>query len=189
MPGYNRIIEFWIHETGPKGWYNGPPELDQNIRDEFLDDWEAALEGGFADWKDTPQGCLGYLILTDQFPRNMFRNDPRAFASDPLARSVSKHAIEQDFDLQVERLAQEFFYLPFEHSEEMTDQQRCIDYISTRMDDNAGSLLHARAHLEIIETFGRFPYRNKALGRTATAAEQVFLDQNGYQEILKTLQN
>jgi len=188
MADYTEIIKFWVEETGPKGWYNGPPELDQTIRDKFLGHWETALKGGYSNWQETPEGCLGYLILTDQFPRNMFRNDPRAFATDPLARAIAAYAIEKDYDLQVGRAAQEFFYLPFEHSENIADQKLCEAYISTRMDDNDGSLLHAGAHQEIIRQFGRFPYRNKALGRENTASEQAFLDQNGYMGIIQKLE-
>lgn len=188
MAAYKEIIKFWIEETGPKGWYNGPPELDQTIRDKFQSSWQTALEGGYSDWQETPDGCLGYLILTDQFPRNMFRDDPRAYATDPLARAAAISAIKKDFDLQVGRAAQEFFYLPFEHSEDMADQKLCVAHISSRMDDDDGSLLHARAHLEIIRQFGRFPYRNKALGRENTVIEQVFLDQNGYMGIIQELE-
>ena len=189
MADYTQIIKFWVEETGPKGWYNGPPELDQTIRDKFQSHWETALDGGFSNWKDTAEGCLGYLILTDQFPRNMFRDDPRAFATDPLARAVAAYAIEKDFDLQVGRPAQEFFYLPFEHSEDMAEQKLCVNYIATRMDDSDSSLLHARAHQEIIRKFGRFPYRNKALDRKSSEAELVFLDQNGYMGIIQKLEN
>lgn len=189
MAAYKQIIDFWIDEIGPKGWYNGPPELDQNILDLFLNQWQAAKNGDFSDWKETPSGCLAYLILTDQFPRNMFRDDPRAFATDPLARSVATFAIKKDFDLQVGRAAQEFFYLPFEHSEDIADQQRCIEFISTRMKDNEGSLLHAAVHQEIIRQFGRFPYRNNPLGRKSSDAEQIFLNQNGYQGILQAMQS
>lgn len=188
MADYAKIIKFWIKETGPDGWYNGPPELDQTIRDRFQSQWQTALDGGFSDWKETADGCLGYLILTDQFPRNMFRNDPRAFATDPMARAVATYAIEKDFDLQVGRAAQEFFYLPFEHSEDMADQKLCVAHISTRMDDHDDFLLHARVHQEIIQKFGRFPYRNKALGRSSSEVEQTFIDQNGYMAILQKLE-
>lgn len=119
----------------------------------------------------------------------MFRNDPRAFATDAMARRVATYGVENDFDLQVDRVVQEFFYLPFEHSEDMVDQLRCEIYISTRMSTPEVSLLHARAHQVIIRQFGRFPYRNKALGRDSTEAELSFLNNNGYQGVLKTLQN
>ena len=189
MDDYKKVLDFWITEVGPENWYNGPAELDDLIRQNFMKYWKLALGGGLSNWTDTASGCLAYLILTDQFPRNMFRNDARAFATDTLARSIAANAIEKDFDLQVDRAAQEFFYLPFEHSEDIADQRRCIEYIATRMTDNEGSLLHAQVHQEIINTFGRFPYRNNALDRPSTKAEQTFLDQNGYQGILKRFQN
>lgn len=189
MKDYKPITDFWIKQIGPEGWYNGPPELDAMIRERFMVDWEVARDGGYLDWTDTASGCLAYLILTDQFPRNMFRDDARAFATDPLARIVALQAIRNDFDLQVGTVAQEFFYLPFEHSENMAEQLLCETYISTRMKDFEVSLWHARAHQEIIRLFGRFPYRNKALTRDATVAEQEFLDGNGYQKILQAIQN
>jgi uncharacterized protein (DUF924 family) len=189
MEDHKKVLDFWITEVGPENWYNGPAELDDMIRQRFMKSWNIALDGGLSDWTDTASGCLAYLILTDQFPRNMFRDDARAFATDPLARSVATNAIEKDFDLQVGRAAQEFFYLPFEHSEDIANQRHCIEYISARMTDNEGSLLHAQVHQEIIRTFGRFPFRNKALNRQTTKEEQAFLDQNGYQGILKRYQN
>jgi len=189
MKDYKLVLDFWITEVGPDNWYNGPAELDDMIRQRFMKPWNLALDGKLSDWIDTASGCLAYLILTDQFPRNMFRDDARAFATDPLARSVAINAIEKDFDLQVGKAAQEFFYLPFEHSEDIADQRRCIEYIATRMTDNEESLLHAQVHKEIISTFGRFPYRNIALDRPTTKEEQAFLDQTGYQGILKRYQN
>lgn len=189
MEYYNSITDFWIEEIGPKGWYNGPPELDALIRDRFMADWEVARDGGYLGWTNTASGSLAYLILTDQFPRNMFRSDARAFETDGIARKAATFAIDNNFDLQVDRTAQEFFYLPLEHSEDMADQQRCEEYISLRMTESDLSLLHARAHQEIIRRFGRFPYRNKALGRNTTSAEQEFLDGNGYQGVLQAIQN
>ncbi len=188
MENYIRITDFWVKEIGPKGWYNGPPELDEMIRNRFMADWEVARDGGYPDWTETASGSLAYLILTDQFPRNMFRDDARAFETDPMARNVATLAIRNDFDLQVGNVAQEFFYLPFEHSENLADQLLCETYISTRMDNYEVSLLHARVHQEIIRQFGRFPYRNTALGRDTTDAEQEFLDQKGYQGILQAMQ-
>lgn len=189
MAKRKQIIDFWIKEVGPKGWYNGRLELDETIRDRFMADWEKALDGHFADWKHTAEGCLAFLILTDQFPRNMFRDDPRAYATDALACHVAKEAIGRDFDLQVGRAAQEFFYMPLEHSEDIKDQILLETYMSTRMTDNKASLLHARVHQEIIRQFGRFPYRNNPLGRVSSDAELNFLTQGGYQGVLKNIEN
>lgn len=188
MVDYTPIIDFWVNEIGPKGWYNGPPDLDAIIRARFMADWEKADAGGFADWADTPNGCLAYLILTDQFPRNMFRDDARAFATDTKAYNVAKRAIERNFDRKITGRERQFFYMPFEHSEDIADQARSVHFMEQRMIDG-DDVLHARAHQEIIRQFGRFPYRNKALGRVNSKEEQVFLDGNGYQGILKMLQN
>jgi len=185
----DEIVDFWVHDVGPEGWYNGPPELDATIRQRFMGDWQKALEGGYTKWTETAEGSLAYLILTDQFPRNMFRDDPRAYSTDALARAAAKAAILRDFDLQVGRAAQEFFYMPLEHSEDLDDQILLESYMSTRMTDNEGSLLHARVHQEIIRQFGRFPYRNKPLGRVSSKAEVTFLTEGGYQGILKKLES
>lgn len=189
MPYYDKIIKFWVDDIGPKGWYNGSEKLDKNIRQQFLVDWDAVNSGDYADWKDTAMGTLAYLILTDQFPRNMFREDARAFTSDPLALNAAKIAIEKGYDKQVEGDARQFFYMPFEHSELPEDQTHAVNLITENMPNADDQLLHAKAHQEIIRKFGRFPYRNKVLNRVSSKEEQQFLDGNGYMDILNSLQN
>jgi uncharacterized protein (DUF924 family) len=189
MTIYDQIIDFWVTEVGPNNWYNGPPELDETIRERFMSDWNVAYNDGYKDWIENANGCLGYLILTDQFPRNMFRDDARAFATDPLALSAATLAIENDFDLQFTGPERQFFYMPFEHSEDSAIQELSVKHISERMPDAPGQLLHAKVHQEIIYMFGRFPYRNNALGRDTTADEQSFINNGGYQSIVKKLQN
>ncbi|WP_289041603.1 DUF924 family protein [uncultured Aliiroseovarius sp.] len=183
----DEIISFWIDEVGPKGWYESSAKLDNTIRARFMADWEAARDGARDDWQDDPKGALAFLILTDQFPRNMFRGDARSFATDPAARACADRAIAQGLDMQIGLPDRQFFYLPFMHSEAMEDQERCIELMAERMADTPGQgdTLHARAHREIIRRFGRFPYRNDALGRDTTDEEQVFLDDGGYAAILK----
>jgi len=183
------IVDFWLHEVGERGWYTAADEIDAEIRDRFLPAWEAAMRGEREFWLNGPRGALAYLILTDQFPRNMFRGDPRAFASDERARAAARVAVQQGWDGGVKEPERIFFYMPFEHSEDPADQDLAIRLIAERMPERgAGFHLHARAHAEIIRRFGRFPFRNAALGRTSTAEEQVFLDSGGYRDILQKLQ-
>ncbi len=188
MADFDRIIDFWVKEVGPKGWYSGPPELDAKIQRLFMNDWEIALAGGYTEWAKTPLGSLAYLILTDQFPRNMFRNDARAFATDPNALTVAKQSIEKDFDLDVLGEEQQFFYMPFEHSELIAEQDNAVFYMESRMRNGGTLLIHAKVHHNIITKFGRFPYRNNVLGRESNDDELHFLSNNGYQTLLKALE-
>ncbi len=182
------IIKFWVHDTGPKGWYMGTETLDQAISSQFQSHWQAALDGAYLDWEQSAQGALAYLILTDQFPRNMFRDDPRAFATDELARAMARSAIEQGYDLMIEGDERQFFYMPFEHSEDSYDQELSVSLIGDRMKDHPTQLLHAKAHQEVIKRFGRFPYRNNALLRASSDDEADFMLNGGYQSIVHKLE-
>lgn len=171
------INRFWIEETGPAGWFGGGAALDQSIRDRFGAAWQRAPELAAA-WKSTAEGMMAALILTDQFPRNMFREDPRAFATDALARALAEEGIAQGFDLQFPNPQRNFFYLPFEHSEDLADQDRAVALIGAR--STAEHLRHAQLHRDAIAHFGRFPWRNAALGRTPTAEEDALMAAGGY---------
>lgn len=180
------ILSFWIDDLGPTGWYKQDPSLDADIRDRFEATWEAAMEGKFALWLTYPSGTLAYLILTDQFSRNMFRGSGKSFASDKLALSVAKKAIAQGYDLKIDAPARQFFYMPLMHSESLCDQERCVRMMHERMPDD-GNLLHARAHREVIRKFGRFPYRNEALDRRLTEVESTYIENGGYAQTLEEL--
>ncbi len=180
------ILSFWIDEVGPKGWYEQNDELDATIRTRFLDAWEEAAMGACGLWLTSPRGALAYIVLTDQFPRNMFRDDPRAFDTDKSALAASKVAIDRDWDMRVSGTARQFFYMPMMHSERLMDQDRCVRLTCSRL-EGADTLLHAKVHREIIRLFGRFPYRNEALGRVTTEQEQAFLTEGGYRRILNSL--
>ena len=186
MTNHGDILKFWLEECTPKDWYVANPALDATIITRFQAVWDMAMAGGLTDWPTTPHGALAFLILTDQFPRNMFRGQAKAFATDALALKTAKTAIAQGLDLEIEGLSRQFFYLPFEHSESLVDQDRAVDLIGTRF-DSADTLLHAQVHREIIRRFGRFPYRNVVLGRETTPEEQVFLDEGGYGSVLRTV--
>lgn len=183
------VLSFWLDEVGPAGWYEASPELDQKIRDRFEEAWHEAREGRYGLWLTYPSGTLAYLVLMDQFPRNMFRDEARAFGTDRHALAASKAAIHRKWDMRIDEPARQFFYLPMMHSENLCDQDRCIRLLCERMPQTgASNLLHARAHREVIRMFGRFPYRNKALGRECTVAEQAYVDGGGYGTTVQQLQ-
>ena len=182
------ILSFWLKEVEPKEWYIGSEGLDARIRDRFGDTWEEARKGGCGAWLRDPRHALAYVILTDQFPRNMFRGDPRAFVTDTVARRAAKTAIGRAWDLRVAEPGRQFFYMPLMHSESLVDQDRAIRMFLLRMPEGGDqNLLHARAHREIIRRFGRFPYRNAALGRESTAAEAAFVAAGGYPALVREM--
>jgi len=182
------ILEFWIDEVGPKGWYSGGDALDALCREKFEATWNRAMEGANALWLTYPSGTLAYLILMDQLPRNMFRGTGKAFSSDRYALAAAKVAISRGWDMRIDEPARQFFYLPLMHSENLCDQERAVRLIMTRMPETgAPNLEHARAHREVIRKYGRFPTRNDALVRKTTAPEAAYVDGNGYGEILREL--
>jgi len=184
-----KVLEFWLDEVGPSGWYDSSEELDDKITAKFADSWKAAQDGGLSMWLTYPSGALAYVILTDQFPRNMFRNSAKAFSSDAAALAVAKCAIAKGWDMKIDEPARQFFYLPLMHSESLADQERCIRLMLERMPQTGHSnLLHARAHREVIRQFGRFPYRNKALSRPSTSTEMQYVDMGGYGETVRQMQ-
>jgi len=184
------ILSFWLDEVEEKDWYVARDDLDQTIRKRFAETWQAAMDGALSLWLTYPSGTLAYILLTDQFSRNMFRDKARAFASDRLALSAAKSAVERKWDMRIDEPARQFFYLPMMHSENLADQERAVRMFLTRMPrTGASNLLHAKAHRQVIRQFGRFPYRNQALGRAITAAEQDYLDQGGYRSTVTQLQD
>ena len=187
MIGPDDVLKFWLDETTPEQWFKVDPEFDDTIRQRFGRAWLGASEGQFALWLPYPNGALAYSILTDQMSRNMFRDSEKAFALDRAALAAAKSAITKGWDMRIDSPARVFFYMPLEHSENCSDQDRAVRLISERMGD-ATFLLHARAHREVIRQFGRFPHRNAVLGRKTTSAEQSFLDTGGYGEIVRRLQ-
>jgi uncharacterized protein (DUF924 family) len=173
------ILTFWLDEVGPEGWYRQDDALDARIRDRFGAAAEAARRGEMECWMLDPRKCLALLILLDQFPRNMFRDSPEAFASDDRARAVAKAALRRGFDAAIPMPGRQFYYLPLMHSESLPDQERSVRLF--RLNDPAGGNIdHARAHRAVIRRFGRFPYRNGPLGRVTTAAEHEWLAEGGY---------
>ncbi|MEM8787320.1 MAG: DUF924 family protein [Pseudomonadota bacterium] len=172
------VIAFWVDEVGPKGWYKSSARLDDAIRGRFLPCWESARDTGAAPWDGSAQAALGSVILLDQFPRNMHRDMATAFATDELARSVADRAIAAGWDLETPTPERQFFYMPFQHSENLADQDRGVHLCQERLSGDTD--LHARAHRACIARFGRFPFRNAALGRDTTPDEARFLAAGGY---------
>lgn len=183
------VLNFWLDEVGPAGWYEPSEDLDQTIRDRFEETWIAARNGACGLWLTYPTGTLAYIILMDQFPRNMFRGSGQSFATDKSALAAAKVAIKRKWDMRIDEPARQFFYLPLMHSENLCDQERCVRLILERMPKiGASNIVHARAHREVIRLFGRFPYRNEVLARKSTTPELEYVAQGGYGATLRQLQ-
>ena len=186
QPQAAEVLRFWFGGPGERGrrrksWFEKSDAFDREVRERFLALYELGCAGALAGWRAEPQACLALIVLLDQFPRNMFRGTPRAFAADTLALGAARHAVAQRYDegyLPVERL---FAYLPFEHSEALEDQQRTCDLTRPleRFPETFDAYRYAVAHLDIIRRFGRFPHRNAILGRASTPQEIEFLKQPG----------
>ncbi|MBW4585796.1 DUF924 domain-containing protein [Aetokthonos hydrillicola Thurmond2011] len=182
------ILDFWFgqpQEAGygkPKAfWFSKKPEFDEQVRTLFLKHYQKAAEGYLDDWIDFPNTCLALILLLDQFPRNIFRGTPEAFATDWEALSAAQHAIAQGYDQELLPVQRWFLYLPFEHSENLDDQRKAVQLFQQLSDDpdSASSIEYAIHHMEVIERFGRFPHRNEILGRVSTPEEEEFLEQSG----------
>ncbi len=182
------VLTYWIDEIGPAGWYRGGADLDAQVREKFLNSWNEAQAGACGLWLTSPVGVLGYIVLTDQLPRNMHRGTADAFATDKSARAAAKFAIERDWDMRIDEPVRQFFYMPLMHSESLVDQDRCCRLMKTRMTESGqDNLRHASAHRQIIRQFGRFPFRNEALGRTSTKAEKDWMSEGGYAAALRAV--
>jgi len=174
------VLRFWFG-LERKAWFEKDPALDAEVRRRFLPLYEAGAAGELAHWQKTPGDCLALVILLDQFPRNMFRGGAKAFATDPLARAAASAILDQAWDTALSPDERMFAYLPFEHSESLADQERCLALMQQLAAYPQSSDLPrwAEAHLAIIRRFGRFPHRNAALGRASTPEEIEFLKQPG----------
>ncbi len=188
MVGPEDVLSFWLDEAGPSRWYEQDAAFDRDIRDRFESTWNEARDGRLGDWMVDARGKLAFIILTDQFPRNMFRGSGKAFATDRLALAATKLAIAKGWDRRIAEPERQFFYLPLMHSENLCDQDRCVRLIIDRMPETgADNMLHARAHREVIREFGRFPYRNDALDRATTPEEAEYLESGGYSQTVRKL--
>jgi uncharacterized protein (DUF924 family) len=171
------ILAFW-REAGEARWYTRDAEFDTLVRTRFMGLWERAASGGLSSWEASDTGALALVIVLDQFPRNMFRDDARTYSSDALALDVANRAIARGADRRIDPELLEFLYMPFMHSEHLADQLRCVELF--RHAGRPDNLKYAEDHADIIHRFGRFPHRNRILGRVTTPEEQAFLDQGGF---------
>ena len=168
-----RVLSFWFEPPICDHWFSSTPEIDQQILSRFVSLWQRAAIGRCDDWMEHADGALALVIVLDQFPLNMFRNDARAFATQEAAIRVTRRAIEQGFDQQLQGARQAFLYLPLMHSERLADQERSVAlFAAAGLQEN---LRFAEHHRDIVRRFGRFPHRNAILGRASTREEMAYL--------------
>ena len=175
--GIDEIVAFWFETLKPEDWYRKNPAIDAAIRERFGATYEALKTGVPPDWLAEPKEMLAAIIVLDQFPRNMFRDDARAFATDQAALALAKRAISEGTDMRLAPEQRAFIYLPFQHAETRDDQARSIELFTAL--GNPNNLDFALRHQAIIACFGRFPHRNSVLGRASTAEELAFLQEPG----------
>ncbi|MCW5597279.1 MAG: DUF924 domain-containing protein [Rhodocyclaceae bacterium] len=183
------VLEFWFGAPGSaehgslrKCWFEKDPAFDAEIRRRFLALVDEAAAGRLDDWADRPEGLLALIVLLDQFPRNLFRDAPRAFATDAQALALAQQALAQGVDALLMPVARAFIYLPFEHSEDLAMQDRAVALFSALAQHGeafASYLDYAERHRDVIRRFGRFPHRNAILGRASTPEEIAFLARPG----------
>lgn len=171
------VLDFWFAPGKEMSWFGADPSLDAEIARRFAGSVEAARRRQLDGWAATPDGALALCLLLDQFPRNTWRGSPRAFACDVEARRVAAEAIAAGHDRAVPPRRRLFFYLPYEHSEDLADQERCLTLMRALGD--AEQLLWAERHYAVIARFGRFPHRNVILGRESSVEEIAFLREPG----------
>lgn len=171
-----QVVAFW-REAGPSKWFRGGDAFDAECRERFTAAHHAAARREFDDWSSSAEGALGLLLLLDQIPRNLFRDSGHAFATDGLARHFARRALDAGHDAAFEPALRAFFYLPFEHSEALADQDHSVALFAALGDANYRD--YAVAHRDVIARFGRFPHRNAALGRDSTPEERAWLDAGG----------
>ena len=189
MSDIEEILSFWFGAIRDEPsyfadcaqrWFAQNADFDREIARRFQADYERAAEGQLADWTQTAQGGAALILVLDQFPRNMFRNDPRAFATDPLAQQIAEQMIAAGLDRQLRLVERYFVYVPFMHSEQRAHQQRSVTLFQQLAAQRAYfDTSYAVRHKDVIARFGRFPHRNRVLGRVSTPAELAFLKQPG----------
>ncbi len=176
LPTASEIVDFW-RQAGPQAWFSRDAAFDDRLREHFLAAHMAAARRELDAWIESAEGALALMILLDQFPRNCFRGTAHMFATDQLALRLARAALARGLDQQVEASLRLFFYLPFEHSEDLDDQRIAVERCAPLGDPFDR---YAQIHLDVIERFGRFPHRNAAFGRDTTPEEQAFLDAGGF---------
>lgn len=171
------VVDFW-RDAGPERWFGKDETFDDMCEMAFEHAMDDAAAGKGAAWMDSAEGALALVLLLDQMPRNIHRGSAKAFAYDAHARRYAAEAVDRGYDAEVEPALRMFFYLPFEHSEDIADQERSVELHRNLDGEDAGKW--AVLHKDIIERFGRFPHRNAVLGRKTTPEEQAWLDAGGF---------
>lgn len=175
LPQPREVLDFWFVGDEPrKAWFQKDPVFDDEIRSRFLRLWESAAAGSLEGWTATRDEALAYIVVCDQFPRNMFRGDARAFATDARALAAARGFVARQWHVELPEVRRLFVYLPFEHSESLADQERSLELFKGHANHE-----YAVKHWEIVRRFGRFPHRNAALGRESTPEEVAFLREPG----------
>ena len=180
------VLDFWFGPAGKRGparieWFRKNPKFDAEIRARFDDTHRAAAAGGLEAWRASPEPMLALVVVLDQFSRNLYRDDARAFAQDAHALECAREALARGDDLTLLPVQRQFLYMPFEHSEDLADQDRCFELMKSleAFPETRGLTGWAEKHRAVIRRFGRFPHRNAVLGRESTPAEREFLAQPG----------
>lgn len=177
------VLEFWFSERVRPLWFEKNQAFDDEIRSGFGTNVSAANVGDLDYWVRAADSSLALVLLLDQFPRNIYRGTPRAFASDARARTIAGTAIDRGFDRHTRPDRRFFFYLPFEHSEAAADQAHSVALFRLWADEHEGAgreraqeqMKYVLLHQKVIDRFGRFPHRNAILGRESTPEELAFL--------------
>ena len=177
---YRELIEFWFSEETSKHWFNSTKKFDQTLIDTYEDTWVEAKQERLDHWQQSAAGSLALIIVLDQLPLNMFRGQAKCFSTEAHSREVARAAIEKDFDQELPSNQKSFMYMPFMHSEDLDDQAMAVKLFNkSGLESN---YRFARHHYNIIERFGRFPHRNKVLGRKSSDAEIEYLNsREGFQ--------
>lgn len=174
---YTNIISFWFTEIESKLWFKKDDAFDQLLREKYGELHHRAAQAELFTWRSSAEGRLAEIIVLDQFSRNMYRDSPKAFASDPLALALAQEAVSLGLDQQLEPQKRTFLYMPYMHSESLLVHDNALKLFTELGREN--NLEFEKKHRAIIEKFGRYPHRNNTLGRQSTVAEYEFLTQPG----------
>lgn len=171
------VLDFWF-AAGEDKWFEKSDDFDAEISARFKAHHEAARQGAYDDWAETADGGLALIILLDQFPRNIYRDSADAYAADAKALAHARALVEEGFDMELPQQVRMWIYMPYEHSEDLADQERCIELMERSA--LADVIEWAYLHADIIRRFGRFPHRNAVLSRESTPEEIKFLEEGGF---------
>jgi len=166
------LVTFWFSERVSALWYHSNPEFDREVEQKFSAMYQAATKGLLESWKVSAEGCLALIILFDQYPLNVFRNNAKSFATEQQAITIAQFCINQKLDIQLTKAQRSFIYMPFMHSEDIKQQELALTLFAAL---DAENLKYANHHFEIIKKFGRFPHRNKILERNNSTEEEIYL--------------